>query len=77
MAGTWDKPLDALRWHWGDVYSVHHPEPGVWTARRRDNSETLLSATAEGLREKIRADYAARPVSLRQDCGQPPEGTTA
>jgi hypothetical protein len=57
-----DEPLDALRWHWGEAYQVHNPEPGVWIAVRRDNHATLRSDTPLGLRERIIADYCARPV---------------
>jgi hypothetical protein len=58
----WDEPLTALRWHWGSAYLIDNPVPGVWTARRRDTHATLRADTALGLRDRIVADYAARPV---------------
>jgi hypothetical protein len=63
MGSDWDDPLDALRWHWGDAYVICHPEPDIWIAERRDTHETLRATTSPGLRDKIIADYAARPVS--------------
>jgi len=60
---TWDEPLDALKWHWGSAYSIHHPGPDVWLAQRRDTYETLRDETPAGLRNRIVADYSARPVS--------------
>ena len=62
MSSTWDEPLDALRWHWGEAYVIGHPAPEVWTAERRDNHETLRDTTPFGLRDKIIADYIARKV---------------
>ena len=62
MTGDWDEPLDALRWHWGEAYLIHCLAPGIWTAQRRDNRETLRAETPLGLREQIIADYSAEPV---------------
>jgi hypothetical protein len=58
----WDEPLRALKWNWDEAYIISRPEPGVWIAERRDNHETLRDETPFGLREKIIADYAERPV---------------
>ena len=66
-----DEPLGALRWHWGDAYAVCHPPTDTWIAQRRDTRETLKATTPEGLRDKIIADYLARPVS-REERADPP-----
>jgi len=63
MGSDWDKPLDALRWHWGDAYVINCLGLGNWTAERRDNHETLHATTPVDLRDRIMADYTARPVS--------------
>jgi len=60
--------LDDLRWHWGEAYLIHHLGPDVWVAQRRDSRETLGAEDPETLRERIKADYAAHPVS-RQIAG--------
>lgn len=65
MRSDWDRPLGALRWHWGEAYIIHCHGPGNWTAARRDNRETLRAGTPLGLRDLIIADYTARPVSRR------------
>jgi len=57
-----DGPLAALVWHWGDAYVIGHPEPGVWTAVRRDTRGTLRAGGPEALRDAIIADYTAVPV---------------
>jgi hypothetical protein len=59
---SWDDPLSALRWHWGEAYMINCPRPGTWNAARRDNGEMLLDQTPLGLRDKIIADYIARKV---------------
>jgi hypothetical protein len=63
-----DDPLGALRWHWGEAYDICNPEPDVWLAVRRDDHATLRDETPTGLRDRILADYFARPVP-RQDHG--------
>ncbi len=55
--------LADLRFHWGSAYLIEHPEPDVWIAVRRDDHGTLRAASAEGLRDRILADYTAHPVS--------------
>lgn len=62
MSGDWDKPLDALRWHWGAAYVINCLGLGQWTAERRDTRETLHDETPLGLRSKIITDYASRRV---------------
>ena len=60
--------LDDLRWHWGEAYLIHHLGPDVWVAQRRDSRQTIGAQDPETLRERIKADYASRPVS-RQVAG--------
>jgi hypothetical protein len=55
--------LDDLRWHWGEAYLIHHLRPDTWVAQRRDSRQTLGAKDPETLRERIKADYTARPVS--------------
>jgi hypothetical protein len=55
--------LDDLRWHWGEAYLIHHLGPDVWVAQRRDSRQTIGAQDPETLRERIKADYAVRPVS--------------
>lgn len=58
-----DEPLADLRHHWGEAYLIEYLGPDVWVAQRRDKSRsTIGAATAAELLEKIRADYATRPV---------------
>jgi hypothetical protein len=61
--GDWERPLDELRWHWGDAYLISFFEPDVWVAQRRDDRSVLRSDSPADLREKIQADYTTRPVS--------------
>jgi len=63
MSSDWDEPLTALRWHWGEAYIINCLGPGDWLAERRDTHETLRDQTPLDLRERIIADYTARPVS--------------
>lgn len=63
MMSDWARPLDDLRWHWGDAYLISFFEPDVWVAQRRDNGETLRADNPVDLRERITADYTAAPVS--------------
>jgi hypothetical protein len=63
MGSDWDEPLQALRWHWGSAYIINCARLGRWTAERRDTHERLRDETPLGLRDKIIADYTARPVS--------------
>jgi hypothetical protein len=53
--------LEALRWHW-DCYRISHPAPDVWLAQRTDDSTMLRAETPGELRDKIVADYMARPI---------------
>lgn len=59
---TSDEPLGELLFHWGSAYIVAHPQPDTWVAQRRDTRETLRAGTPDGLRDRIAADYTARPV---------------
>jgi hypothetical protein len=54
--------LADLRHHWGEAFSLMTGRDG-WQARRRDGrGGWIIRATADELRDAIRADYAARPV---------------
>ena len=73
--GEYTEPLAELRHHYGSAYVIEHPEPDVWIAQRRDARETLRADSPGELLDRIRADYAARPVSRRiagADRPQPP-----
>jgi hypothetical protein len=63
VSSDWSEPLAALRWHWGEAYIINCLGLGTWIAERRDTRETLRDETPLGLRDKIIADYTARPVS--------------
>lgn len=54
--------LDDFSWHWGEAYDLTVTRYG-WVAKRLDNNRALLAGGPDGLRELIRADYAAHPVS--------------
>lgn len=51
--------------NYGGAYHIIIEEDW-WGAVRADNAEVLTADTAEELRDKMRADYAERPV-LRKD----------
>lgn len=73
--GEYTNDLAELRHHWGSAYLIEHPGPDVWIAQRKDSRETLRADSPGELLEKIRADYAAHPVSRHKHgghCGQPP-----
>jgi hypothetical protein len=53
--------LAYLGFHWGGPYRVGY-RAGKYRAVRADDGTELSADTAEALLEKIRADYAARPV---------------
>jgi hypothetical protein len=59
-----ERELADLRHHWGSAYSIGY-HLGTWTAARVDTGEILTASSASELREKIRADYSARPVPRR------------
>lgn len=71
MGSEWDDPMGALQWHWGSAYIISCHGSGLWIAQRRDTRETLRAETPLGLRDRIIADYTARPVS-RDLPGRPP-----
>ena len=63
---TAGESLDDLRWHWGEAYLIDYlTGPGRWIAQRRDSHATMSADSADGLLEKIRADYARQPVHRR------------
>ena len=63
MAGNQQQEeLDDLRFHWGSAYNIQHLGD-TYVAQRRDKSRATVSAkTPDGLLERIREDYAARPI---------------
>jgi hypothetical protein len=63
--GEYTEPLAELRWHWGSAYLISHPRRAVWLAQRRDDRTVLRAGSAGELLDRIRADYAAHPVSRR------------
>ena len=65
--------LSELRWHWGSAYLIEHPEPDVWLAQRRDDRSVLRAESAGELLDRIRADYAERPVSRQITGADRPE----
>ncbi len=57
------RPLDELRWHWGDAYLILYFETaGKWVAQRRDSRETMSADDPAALLDRIRQDYGQRPV---------------
>ena len=60
--GEYTNDLTELRHHYGEAYLISHPGPDTWLAQRRDDRTLLRSDSAASLLEKIRADYAERPV---------------
>ena len=63
--GEYTEPLADLRHHYGSAYLISHPEPDVWLAQRRDDRTVLRADGPAELLDRIRADYAAHPVSRR------------
>jgi len=54
--------LEALRWHWGEVYEIEIHE-GEWRARRRDGLGGWITAPSDDeLSKEILADYMLKPV---------------
>lgn len=66
--------LSELRWHWGSAYLIEHPRLRTWLAERRDDRTMLRAESADELLDRIRADYAAHPVSRRIRSGGGPPG---
>ena len=71
--GEYTEPLAELRHHYGSAYLISNPEPDVWIAQRPDTRETLRADSPGELLDRIRADYAARPVSMRIEGADRPE----
>jgi hypothetical protein len=59
-----ERELSSLRYHWSGAYSITYYR-GQWLAVRKDTREALTAASADELRDKIRADYSIRPVPRR------------
>ena len=63
--------IDYLRWHWGEAYRIHFFEPDRWMAQRRDDGDALTAQTPLDLRDKIVANYRAKPVGRLTPSGPP------
>jgi hypothetical protein len=63
VSSAWHDPAGALQWHRGSAYMISCHGSGLWVAQRRDTRETLRAETPLSLRDRIIADYTARPVS--------------
>jgi hypothetical protein len=63
--------IDYLRWHWGEAYRIHFFEPDRWMAQRRDDWDALTAETPLDLRDKIVANYRAKPVGRLTPSGPP------
>ena len=50
--------------HYGEAYEINMWR-GRYEARRRDDGTMLTADSADALLDRIRADYAAHPVSRR------------
>jgi hypothetical protein len=68
---TWDNPglpaeravLEALQWHWGEVYHIG-VDDGQWWFRRRDGKGgTETATTPDQLRTQMSIDYFTFPVN--------------
>lgn len=53
--------LADLRYHWGEAYVITWQD-GRFTAARMDDHRVIPAATAAGLFEALRRDYAEQPV---------------
>lgn len=59
-----ERALDAMRWLWGDCYTVD-VRSGTWTAKRLDGlGGEIEAAYPDDLNREIRNDYATKPVRL-------------
>ena len=59
---SWDSDdLTDLRHHWAGAYVINGGN-GSWCATRTDTGASLLAATPDDLRSKIRTDYESCPV---------------
>ena len=57
-----DRALDALRWLWGDAYTVT-VAAGEWQATRRDGlGGTITASLPGGLNRAMREDWSLKPV---------------
>lgn len=53
-----EQEMADLNAHWGSAYAISR-SGSAWNAVRRDGGSVVSAVTAQGLREKIRADYLA------------------
>ena len=56
----------------GEAVRIHFFEPDQWVAQRRDTWASLTASTPLDLRDKIVADYAAKPVGRHGPTTPPP-----
>jgi hypothetical protein len=72
VAGAGEDALGALVFDWGEAYRIGRDAARGWWASRRDQVGGLLTAaTADELRQVIRADYNVRPVPRSAPAGGP------
>ncbi|HLH58514.1 MAG TPA: hypothetical protein VKV33_05105 [Streptosporangiaceae bacterium] len=74
MADTAAERKAALRdldHHWGSAYLIFSGD-GEYSATRMDDRQVLTANSPGALREKIIADYEARPVPRDLDDDGPP-----
>ena len=62
--GYWVRcTLDELAWHWDGAYRFVCHAYDRWTATRADNGRTLIAGDPVALRQLVRVDYIAQPVT--------------
>ena len=67
-----DAELEALRFHWGDVYQIEFSDEHGWRGRRTGSQDGWLTAAdPDGLYKAIRADYALPPLPRRNAPARP------
>jgi hypothetical protein len=61
--------LNDLQFHWEEVYLIGYDhQRGLWWARfKATGADELCAGTAEGLRQRIRDDYAGRKCRQEED----------
>jgi hypothetical protein len=65
LSASEQSALSDLAWHWEGAYERFAVADGVWQASPANEPGRVITArTAWELREKLRADYADRQVSL-------------
>jgi hypothetical protein len=73
--------LEALQWHWGEVYHIGVDDGQWWYQRKDGKGGTETASTPDALRSMIITDYTIMPVPREPapgGTGQPaPTGHTA